>query len=144
MALGDLNRDGRKELAVGAPGASPNDRTQAGSCFVVWGRNDLDMLDVLDLNIEDEYSKFSEIFGESEGDQFGGALVVSNCNSDIDRDLVVGAYLADPEEQNAAGGMYVFLGFQRVSFIDYSPVQGEHVSKEEEINVYFNADISTT
>jgi hypothetical protein len=50
-SAGDLNRDGRADLALGSPAASPSGREHAGSVYVVHGRAGRADLDVSDPRI---------------------------------------------------------------------------------------------
>jgi len=140
FALGDLNRDGRAELAMGAKHASPKERPHAGTTYILWGKNDLDEIGAIDLS--QDVSRVCRVYGAAAEDFSGSALAIANLNSDIDGDLVIGAPLADSGAANS-GGIYVFPGFQKTSIIDFTPGEDEYVSSETDIRVYFNSDITT-
>lgn len=48
--VGDVNGDGKADLAVDAPGSDYGTRTDAGSAYVVWGKATNTVIDLNDLN----------------------------------------------------------------------------------------------
>lgn len=87
--LGDQDGDGRDELLIGDPDASPNNRAFSGEVFVVKGRNDHGASRSLGTLTPTEGWR---IQGAAGGDKTGAALVGQvDVNRDARADLVVAA-----------------------------------------------------
>jgi hypothetical protein len=91
IAVADFTGDGRPDLAIGAPQASPGGQASAGSVYVYSGAVGTPFL--------------VQANGQAAGDQFGTALAVADFDRDGHPDLVVAA-------PNAAGTgtVYVYSG----------------------------------
>ena len=90
-SAGDVNGDGIADLMIGAPVASPNNNTQAGTSYVVFGRVGLGGNGSLALWSLNGTSGFALIGGVANG--FSGSSVASagDVNGDGIADLVIGA-----------------------------------------------------
>ncbi|MFN0193082.1 MAG: beta strand repeat-containing protein [Aestuariivirga sp.] len=106
-STGDVNGDGFDDLLIGAFGAEPSGSV-SGASYVVFGKATGFPAD-LALSTLDGSNGF-QISGEAEGDRSG--VVVSGAgdvNGDGFADLLIGAYLADPNGFNS-GASYVVFG----------------------------------
>ncbi|MGK5550528.1 FG-GAP and VCBS repeat-containing protein [Actinomadura kijaniata] len=107
VAVGDVNRDGRADVAVGAGAATVGGKRQAGSVAVLYGaRGGLTSAGAQKVHQD---SKGVPGTGEK-GDRFGGAVTFADVNGDGRLDLVVGV----PGEDRGEGRLYVFPGTGKV------------------------------
>lgn len=124
---GDLNADGRADALIGAPGASPDLRTRAGSVFVLFGEAKGGPLTVR-LNALDE--RGFRIDGAVVEDELGIAVAsAGDVNRDGTPDLLVGA----PGANEDRGAVYVIYGkatTERVDLAALQPAQGYRIAGE--------------
>jgi len=109
-SAGDVNADGADDLLIGAIRADPNGQGSAGETYVVFGSASVGASGTIELALLDGSNGFV-INGTDTVDRSG--VSVSNAgdiNGDGVDDLVIGAYLADPNGLNAAGETYVLFG----------------------------------
>ncbi|MEM7052990.1 MAG: integrin alpha [Pseudomonadota bacterium] len=111
-AAGDVNDDGIDDLLIGAPAADPNGVDDAGSSYVVFGRNVAaegnfqSTIALSSLNGTDGF----RVVGAASGDRSGGAVsAAGDINGDGLDDVLIGAYRADPNGSNS-GNSYVVFG----------------------------------
>ncbi len=108
-SAGDVNGDGIDDIIIGAYGADPNGTNNAGESYVVFGSSSGigSSLNLSDLNGSNGFV----INGIDIGD-FSGFSVSSagDVNGDGIDDIIIGAYLADPNGTNNAGESYVVFG----------------------------------
>ena len=103
---GDVDGDGKDDLIIGAPKASPNGKS-SGKAYVVFGKSDVEPL-FLDL-VGSGNGGFS-MNGEKAGDAAGRSVAgAGDVNGDGLADLIVGAYGADPGG-SFSGASYVVFG----------------------------------
>ena len=107
-SAGDVNGDGFDDLIVGAYRANPNGNSAAGSSYVLFGRPN-GFGSAIDLSTLDGTSGFrldGVVAGDGSGFSISGA---GDVNGDGFDDLIVGAYLADPNG-SSSGSSYVLFG----------------------------------
>lgn len=105
-AVGDINRDGVFEVAIGDETYIDNATSQPGAVFVYNG--------VLLLQSPPQISLVARIIGQNDQDKFGASVAgIGDIDNGGHSDIIIGAYdftneaIARPEERGAA---YVFFG----------------------------------
>ena len=112
--VGDFNDDGFEDLIIAARHASPDGRTSAGECYIVFGTN-AGFPANFDLSTLDGTNGFV-IKGINAGDCLGGVNVengvseAGDVNGDGVDDIIIGAFEADPDGKYSAGESYVVFG----------------------------------
>ena len=107
-SAGDVNGDGFDDIIVGAYQTDPQNRSSAGSAYVVFGKADRTAVELSD--IEAGVGGF-EIQGASSGDRLGTTVAsAGDVNGDGLDDLIVGARYAAPGNNTDAGSAYVVFG----------------------------------
>ena len=106
---GDVNGDGRDDVIVGAPGASPGGATGAGSSYVVFGSASPANVALATLTAAQGFRIDGADVGDDSGRSVAGAGDVDGDGRD---DVIVGAHLADssPGGLTARGAAYVVRG----------------------------------
>ncbi|MGV6876647.1 DUF4214 domain-containing protein [Pseudochelatococcus sp. B33] len=107
-SAGDINGDGIDDFIVGAYFSAPDGREYAGSAYVIYGSKEgLADIDLLNLDAAQGFT----IKGASVGDRAGASVSsAGDFNGDGIDDIIVGAYLADPDGRAHAGSAYVIYG----------------------------------
>ncbi len=106
---GDVNADGIDDLVIGAFLAGPDGNPEAGSSYVVFGR-DTAFPAALNLSSLDGTTGF-RIDGVAAGERSGRALSdAGDVNGDGIDDLIIGAHRAEPDGNDGAGSSYVVFG----------------------------------
>jgi hypothetical protein len=127
---GDINGDGRPDLAIGAPFLnSPTgvDRIDNGAAYVIYGGRG-----PLNLDLSHLRSRGLVVWGASNSDEAGSAIAATDVNGDRHPDLLVGAPFAQNpfgSMPSVGGAVYAVLGWGRPS-LRYSPdVETGHVGR---------------
>jgi len=93
---GDVDGDGIPDFLIGSILADPGGRINAGSAFVYSGATGSQLL---------------RLDGQFAGDELGNAVAgAGDVNGDGFDDLIVGAFLADPNGISNAGSVFVYSG----------------------------------
>jgi len=110
-AVGDVNGDGRADIAVGAPLADVGERARAGEVYVVFGPVKADgQLD---------QAPGLRIFGATARSGLGSAVApAGDVNGDGLADVLVGAPRAEELDGDAPGDAYVVFGRRERAQID--------------------------
>jgi len=108
LAVGDFNRDGIDDLAIGAYNAYSNGK-RPGKVYLFYGRSDEEWTRksfILSFNYEDV-----EFIGNHDAGSFGLSLEAGDLNDDGIDDLLIGAPSDSPNIRNS-GAVYTFYGRQ--------------------------------
>ncbi|MBE9006066.1 FG-GAP repeat protein [Fortiea sp. LEGE XX443] len=108
-SAGDINGDGIDDLIIGAFGADLNSQSFAGASYVVFGSSSGFGTS---LNLSDLDGSNGFVINGINPDDYSGRSVSSagDINGDGIDDLIIGAFLADPNGQYDAGESYVVFG----------------------------------
>lgn len=103
--IGDVNGDGRDDLLIGAPGATPNGINEAGQSYVVFGRSEgyPASLELADLDGSNGFVINGVFFNDGSGYSVGGAVDFNGGGVD---DFIIGAPQIVPmsgEEEDFSG-----------------------------------------
>ncbi len=110
--VGDVNGDGRSDLGIGAPDASPGGRTLAGAAYVVFGRDASspfsDSLSLSDLDGSNGFRTEGITFGDTCGFDIDAA---GDANADGVDDVIIGVVNErDASGRFQPGAAYVVFG----------------------------------
>ncbi|SGZ91413.1 Flagellar hook-length control protein FliK [Bathymodiolus thermophilus thioautotrophic gill symbiont] len=148
-SAGDVNGDGLDDLIVGAFNADPNNKSDAGKSYVVFGKKEKD---AVNLSVIAAGTGGFVIKGESAYDDSGISVSsAGDVNGDGLDDLIVGAHLADPDNKSNAGKSYVVFGKTNGSAVDLSVIaagtggfviNGESASDNNGVSVSSAGDVN--
>jgi hypothetical protein len=112
--VGDMNGDGRADVLVGAHAADPAGRPNAGSAYVVFGKESSARVDLAALG-----SQGFRIDGATPTERAGWAVAgAGDVNGDGRPDALVGAAFADNNGRQSSGSAYVVFGKSSPTPID--------------------------
>ena len=117
---GDVNGDGLDDIIIGAYSASPNDE-YSGASYVVFGKNDGGVVELSEIANENNNNGF--VLNGIASVDFSGASVsgAGDINGDGLDDIIVGAFFADPND-NDSGASYVVFGKNDGSVVELSAI----------------------
>ena len=122
---GDVNADGRPDVAIGAPFTRPGTGNTVGAAFIVFGKADTSTIDV-----ESDDSHVSRFDGLNSGDDFGTSVAgAGDVNRDGLADVLIGAPGASNNARGRSGSTYVIFGQRRAFFarLDHLGVGGYRI-----------------
>lgn len=107
VAIGDFNRDGYDDLAVGIPGATIGGLVGAGAVQIIYGS----AAGLTNDGIQEWSQANSGISGDPElNANFGAALTSGDFDGDGYADLAIGAHQANVNGDTYAGAVHVLYG----------------------------------
>lgn len=122
-SAGDLNGDGLDDVAVGAPGADPSGRTDAGAVYVVFGKNSTTSVNLASFDLGLQGAAGFRIDGPKSLAFTGTVADLGDVDGDQAADLIVGS--------PGAAHSYVILGKK-----DSAPVDLAAFHEEEHVGGY--------
>lgn len=142
-SAGDMNGDGISDIIIGAVGAAPGGRTNAGASYVVFGKQILWSAS-FELSSLDGVNGFV-INGVNSGDISGSSVAsAGDVNGDGIGDIIIGAFDADPGARISAGASYVVFGKQTPwsASLELSSLNGVNGFVINGVNWYENSGYS--
>ena len=123
-SAGDVNGDGYDDLIIGAIGADPGGESAAGETYVVYGGANAPGM--LELSALDGSNGF--ILNGIDANDFSGVSVSSagDVNGDGYDDLLIGAYRADPDGDDAGETYVVYGGANAPGMLELSALDGSN------------------
>ncbi|WP_202752930.1 integrin alpha, partial [Bathymodiolus thermophilus thioautotrophic gill symbiont] len=119
-SAGDVNGDGLDDLIVGAHQADPDNKSNAGKSYVVFGKTNGS---AVDLSAIASGTGGFVINGENIDDGSGRSVSsAGDVNGDGLDDLIIGAHQADPDNKSKAGKSYVVFGKTDTKAIDLTDI----------------------
>ncbi len=107
ISSGDINGDGVDDLLIGAPNSDPFGRNSAGSCYIIFGDEQLSQEAKIDLSTENADVK---IFGANSNDKLGYSTCIANINNDNYDDIIIASPYSDASGNESAGKVFIILG----------------------------------
>ena len=114
---GDVNNDMYNDMIISCYYSSPNQLTDSGAVYVIYGRKNIFNIDLANLANHDGFA----IYGANSQDNFGFSISkAGDVNSDGFDDIVVGSPIASPNAKTNSGIAYVIFGKNNSQTIDLS------------------------
>lgn len=119
-AAGDVNGDGLADFIIGAPGADPAARTDAGRSYIVFGKNSGTAVDLATVAAgSGGFVINGRLAGESSGSSVSAA---GDVNGDGLADLIVAGPNGGTTASGPAGHAYIVYGKTTTSAVDLATV----------------------
>ena len=100
LAAADVDADGKADLLIGAPYASPNGRSGAGAAYLLLGRSPL-----APINLAAQPAALT-VIGALAGDNLGAAVALGDLTSDGKKDFVIGSVRGNARRPGQRGAAY--------------------------------------
>jgi hypothetical protein len=116
-AAGDINRDRKRDVIVGAYGADPNGKADAGAAYVVYGKANNGTVELATFGVPGTGQEGGlRLDGEAPGDRAGRSVGRAGAfNRDGQDDVLLGADRATNADAERSGAAYVYLPPRRGS-----------------------------
>lgn len=124
LAVGNFDKDGYADIAVGVPGEAPGSNPAAGSIAIIPGASSK-----LGTSFWVQENQAGEPLAA--GDKFGAALATGDVDADGYADLLVGAAGKDYGSSTNAGVAYLFRGQARRTGTTVSLWQGRRLGQTD-------------
>lgn len=100
LGVGDVDNDGRDDLVLGAHLAG------SGEAYLIFGKTSFTR--VMTLSASENYD--AKFIGEASGDRFGSTVALGDADGDDYDDILIGAFLADFNDRDDSGSVYLING----------------------------------
>jgi hypothetical protein len=121
---GDVNGDGKADVAVSSPFAGNNSRASSGSVYLVFGKSSTTTVSLNAMSGEG-YRIDGALFGTLIGQSIANA---GDINADGRPDLLIGSHISSPLGRSAAGSAYVVYGKASTTNIDLLTINNQGIA----------------
>lgn len=109
----DVNNDGLDDVAVSAPRAAYNGRSESGSIYVIFGKTTTTAVETATLG-----AGGFRIDGEAANTSMGGVAGGGDINDDGLADIIAGVPWTGPNNRDGSGSAYVIFGKTTTTAVD--------------------------
>lgn len=133
VKMADINRDGLKDVLIGAPFAVSTESTnneKTGNVYGYFGfRQNMDIVDSC-IKLFGERDANVIFSGHEKGERFGSAIEVNNFIRGTFADIAISAYFSDGDAGKQVGKVYLYSGTRR--YKKYVNLQDDVLEGSEE------------
>ena len=122
-SAGDTNGDGLDDILIGAYLADPGGISDAGECYLIFGKTDGAAINLSDI-VSNSNNQGFVINGDELQNQAGFSVSgAGDNNRDGLDDMIIGANQANPDSENNAGASYIIFGKRDGVAVNLSSVE---------------------